>query len=151
MEIKQLICRHKYADRNLMCEHDKARGVFVFRNFCVKCGYESLHEIDEYALYIAAKADSKLSAADVRPVKRGVWRKLLQNDDGTSDYECSACAGFIVDVPDDDLHPLCSYCPNCGADMRNDLVGAQDVCDGDSCQIKYDPDEFFSAERSDGR
>lgn len=31
------------------------------------------------------------------------------------------------------------------------LVEMRDECDGDSCPIKYDPDEFFSAERSDGR
>ena len=103
----------------------------------------------------AMSALFRIPAADVRPVKRGVWRKLLQNNDGTSDYECSACAGLIVDVPDDDLHPLCSYCPNCGADMRevDDLVEVQGECDGDSCPIhfanepKYDPNEFFSAEK----
>ena len=59
MKIKQLICRHEYADKNLTCKHDKERGVFVFRNHCVKCGYEFLHEIDESALYLAAKAESR--------------------------------------------------------------------------------------------
>ena len=71
--------------------------------------------------FIAAMEGIKnFPAADVREVKRGVWRKMLQNDDGTSDYECSACAGIIVDVPDDDEHPLCNFCPNCGADMREE-------------------------------
>ena len=31
------------------------------------------------------------------------------------------------------------------------LVEVQDECDGDSCPIQYSADEFFSAERSDGR
>ena len=59
MKIKQLLCHHKYADKDLMCKHDNERGVYVFRNSCVKCGYETLHEIDEYALYLAAKADAE--------------------------------------------------------------------------------------------
>lgn len=59
-----------------------------------------------------------IQAADVREVVREKWKKILQNNDGTSDYECSACAGLIIDVPDDDEHPLCRYCPNCGAEMR---------------------------------
>lgn len=57
MTFKQIICRHKYDDRNLMCKHDKVRGVFVFRNKCVKCGLESLEEINDYFLYIAAKSE----------------------------------------------------------------------------------------------
>lgn len=56
-------------------------------------------------------------APTVDAVKHGEWKKILQNGDGTSDYECSACLGIIADVPDDDEHPLCSFCPNCGAKM----------------------------------
>ena len=59
MTLKQRLCRHEYADKDLTCKHDKARDVFVFRNRCVKCGLESLHEINEYALYLAAKADAE--------------------------------------------------------------------------------------------
>ena len=50
--------------------------------------------------------------------KEGEWKKILQNGDGTSDYQCSACLGIIMNVPDDDEHPLCSFCPNCGARMK---------------------------------
>ena len=64
------------------------------------------------------KALESIPAADVRPVVRGKWKKMLQNTDGTSDYECSACGGLILDVPDNDEHPLCGYCPNCGAKME---------------------------------
>lgn len=52
-----------------------------------------------------------------RPVRHGRWEKMLQNADGTADYECTACKGLIIDVPDDEEHPLCSYCPSCGAKM----------------------------------
>lgn len=60
---------------------------------------------------------AELPAADVAPVRHGYWKKMLQNADGTSDYECSACKGLVIDVPDDDEHPLCNFCPNCGARM----------------------------------
>ena len=56
--------------------------------------------------------------ADVRPVVRGRWRKIGNNSDGTSDYECSACLGIMMHVPDDDEHPMVSFCSMCGADMR---------------------------------
>lgn len=49
--------------------------------------------------------------------KRGEWKKISNRDDGTADYECSACHGIIIDVPNDDERPLVSYCPMCGARM----------------------------------
>ena len=82
----------------------------------------STHYLNEWdTLGVLAAAD-RIPAADVREVKRGKWKKMLQNADGTSDYECSACAGLILDVPDDDEHPLCRFCPNCGADMREEVM-----------------------------
>ena len=59
---------------------------------------------------------------DVAPVVHGRWKKILRNHDGTSDYECSACLGLILDVPDNDEHELVKYCPNCGCrmDLEND-------------------------------
>ena len=89
-------------------------------------------------------------------------------------YDRVICAGIntalreVQSVPAVDVRPVvlcenCIYLPNgtcripflksdesyCswGRDYRD----AQDECDSDSCPIKYDPDEFFSAERSDGR
>ena len=58
-------------------------------------------------------------AADVRPVVRGEWRKI-SNRENDNDYECTACLGIILDVPEDDEHPLISFCPNCGAEMRKE-------------------------------
>ena len=49
--------------------------------------------------------------------KLGEWKKISSRDDGTADYECSACHGIIIDVPNDDERPLVSYCPMCGARM----------------------------------
>ena len=62
----------------------------------------------------------KLKPAPVREDVEGEWRLVSRNGDGTSDYECTACWGMMCDVPDDDEHDLCSFCPNCGADLRKE-------------------------------
>ena len=49
--------------------------------------------------------------ADVRPVVRGRW---IEYDDDYGAYCCSVCE---QDAPEDTQWP---YCPNCGADMRED-------------------------------
>ena len=66
------------------------------------------------------KQVARIAELEAQLPKEGEWKKILQNSDGTSDYECSACLGIIMDVPDDDEHPLCSYCPNCGARMKGE-------------------------------
>lgn len=58
-----------------------------------------------------------IPAADVRPVVHAEWICIGRNLDGTSDFECSACLGILMDVPDDDEHDLCTFCPACGAKM----------------------------------
>jgi len=62
-------------------------------------------------------AEQRIAELEAQLPKEGEWKKILQNGDGTSDYECSACLGIIMNVPDDDEHPLCSFCQNCGAKM----------------------------------
>ena len=64
--------------------------------------------------------EKHLNELEAQLPKEGYWKKILQNSDGTSDYECSACLGIITNVPDDDEHPLCSFCPNCGAKMKGE-------------------------------
>lgn len=48
-------------------------------------------------------------AADVRPVVRGRWRWVGQ-DQWNDCYECSQCGKMNTDNS--------NFCPNCGADMR---------------------------------
>lgn len=69
-------------------------------------------------LEVARQIAHDMDAADVRSVVHAEWILVGRNLDGTSDFECSACLGMLVDVPDDDEHDLCAFCPNCGADMR---------------------------------
>lgn len=63
--------------------------------------------------------DELIKELEAQLPKEGEWKNILQNGDGTSDYQCSACLGIIMNIPDDDEHPLCSFCPNCGAKMKN--------------------------------
>ena len=58
----------------------------------------------------------KLPAADVRPVVRGKW--VPKNTDGSWRVDtCSACKKDTHYVR---YAPAYNYCPNCGADMRED-------------------------------
>lgn len=50
-------------------------------------------------------------AADVRPVVRGRWRWVGQ-DQWNDCYECSQCGKMNTDNS--------NFCPNCGADMREE-------------------------------
>lgn len=44
------------------------------------------------------------------------WNKI-SNRELDNDYECSACLGILLDVPNDSEHDLNSFCPMCGAKM----------------------------------
>ena len=60
-----------------------------------------------YPSWYAAQV-KKLPAADVRPVVRGKWGK---------DGDCPVCG--CQPWYERDIHTL-NFCPNCGADMRED-------------------------------
>ncbi len=61
---------------------------------------------------------NSIPAADVRPVVRGEW-KPRDLTWGRSYYYCSACEE-TVDMPTAMGIPMFRYCPNCGADMREE-------------------------------
>lgn len=65
----------------------------------------------DYALKTAKKYIKKIPSADVRPVVRGRW---IDYDDDYGAYCCSKCE---KDAPEDIRW---NFCPNCGADMRED-------------------------------
>lgn len=58
---------------------------------------------------IAPENHELAPAADVRPVVRGRWRWVGQ-DQWNDCYECSQCGKMNTDNS--------NFCPNCGADMR---------------------------------
>lgn len=49
MKLRQLLCRHRFADINLKIEIKN--GICMFTNKCVKCGKEYRAEIPEKNLY----------------------------------------------------------------------------------------------------
>ena len=72
---------------------------------------------DAISREVAMSEIGHIPAADVREVVHARWIHVCRSLDGTSDFECSACLGMLLDVPDDDEHDLCAFCPNCGAMM----------------------------------
>ena len=63
-------------------------------------------------------------AADVRPVVRGKWKRVVDftgveafgyKETMIVGYGCNVC-GYEVDVSEGDYN----FCPNCGADMREE-------------------------------
>ena len=57
----------------------------------------------------------KQPAADVAPVVHGQWKENDNFDDGF--WVCSSC-GFVSEATA--AHKLYKFCPNCGADMREE-------------------------------
>lgn len=62
--------------------------------------------------FVLARMIESVPAADVIPVVRGEWRNYGENC-----LVCSACNKYFIARGDQyDFR----FCPNCGADMRND-------------------------------
>lgn len=60
-------------------------------------------------------------AANVAPVRHGRW-KPFDTTYGRSVYYCTACEHSAV-VPTALGKPIFNYCPTCGADMREQVIG----------------------------
>lgn len=57
-------------------------------------------------------------AADVRPVVRGKWVKIRTHDGGV--WKSIACSNCKYEPWFSSAEPLYNFCPNCGADMREE-------------------------------
>lgn len=71
-----------------------------------------------------------LSAADVKPVKRGKWIPVTN---GRGGHECSECHDYAPSYQVG-MEYLANYCPNCGADMREPKQNVLE-CECDTCRI----------------
>lgn len=87
------------------------------------CGY-----LDNDMLNRLEIATRKIPAADVRPVVRGKW--LTGNDNprtyGRIRAMCGRCGAFaLADMVNAGSYKerLSNFCPNCGADMREENNG----------------------------
>lgn len=65
---------------------------------------------------VDTKDIDSIPAADVRPVVRGTWVGI--DDFPHEDWECDHC-GCVVGNTDDPWNYY-HFCPNCGADMREE-------------------------------
>lgn len=75
--------------------------------------------LDEYPLLQRdrlTRTIDDIPAADVRPVVRGTWVGI--DDFPHEDWECDHC-GCVVGNTDDPWNYY-HFCPNCGADMREE-------------------------------
>ena len=72
----------------------------------------------------AQRVIANIPAADVRPVVRGKWIQTTQPM-GWRDEDCAECSvcgeDFVLDEwAMDEFTNLMNFCPNCGADMREE-------------------------------
>lgn len=60
-----------------------------------------------------------IPAADVREVKRGKW--IIETSRTYFEVRCSECGiKSYVHIEDEDTISYANFCPNCGADMREE-------------------------------
>ena len=68
----------------------------------------------------AIRADIEtIPTADVRPVVRGKWSKELHPSVKYNQFRCSVCGKFSGHDEEGWIWKP-NYCPNCGADMREE-------------------------------
>ena len=89
-------------------EREAALALAESEEYLTPDGDEIYHE------YIPVSAVKSIPAADVRPVVRGEWQFHMFTANSWG-YECRVCH-TTWDTPT-------NYCPNCGADMREDTDG----------------------------
>ena len=59
-----------------------------------------------------------IPAADVRPVVRGKWKDAMQSCNDSPHVKCSVCGEYYWRY-----FKKFNFCPNCGADMREEQDG----------------------------
>ena len=96
----------------------------ISRQAAIEAVSESLRNIFEEHDDVARKIINKVPSAE--PVqKRGRWERhnTYRGDDTSGyidpDWRCSAC-GKQANVNEWFMYDLTDFCPNCGADMRED-------------------------------
>jgi hypothetical protein len=81
--------------------------------------FESRITTAKRAVQTYADEIAKLPAADVRPVVRGKWIKELHPNVRYYQYKCSICGEFSGHDSEGWIWEP-NFCPNCGADMREE-------------------------------
>lgn len=85
--------------------------------------YQRNRRIQVTLRQILESNDSQYQAADVRPVVRGKWIDRYDKYYGWNMWACSACGEeFVLTDGTPDMNEY-HFCPNCGADMREEQDG----------------------------
>ena len=77
------------------------------------------HNPNTARMAISFAAVNSVPAADVRPVVRAHWtdRRTIEHD---GEWYCTACGKEITIYMGADREDRYNFCPNCGADMREE-------------------------------
>lgn len=101
---------HDEVEREVICDSCKGELCYEKVKDAHWCMYEALQRAATAITALLARAEAaEKKSADVRPVVRGRWRWVGQ-DQWNDCYECSQCGKMNTDNS--------NFCPNCGADMR---------------------------------
>jgi len=93
--------------------------------------YEVVHKIHEdeenFILetiipYCEEVSEMKISKSELKDIlvryyRKGKWEFVMDNGNGTSDYQCSNCLSIIRDVENNN-RSMFRYCPLCGCKME---------------------------------
>ena len=81
--------------------------------------YQRNRRIQATIRQILESNDAKYERADVRPVVRGKWKVSVHKT--YYDVSCSVCGiNSFFQVDEKDSVSYANFCPNCGADMREE-------------------------------
>lgn len=98
---------------------------YISRNAAIEAMYKDAEANPNHTFWTSQfEALRDIPAADVRPVLRGKWIQTTQPM-GWRDEECAECSvcgeDFVLDEwAMDEFTNLMNFCPNCGADMREE-------------------------------
>ena len=98
---------------------------YISREAAIEAMYKDAEAHPDHTFWTSQhEALMDIPAADVRPVLRGKWIQTTQPM-GWRDEECAECSvcgeDFVLDEwAMDEFTNLMNFCPNCGADMREE-------------------------------
>ena len=101
-------------------------GDYISREAAKEAAWENIinNVVEEqgmygYLVHLVDKVFDAIPAADVRPVRRGKWtdHRTIEHD---GEWWCTACGKEITIYMGADRKDRYPFCPNCGADMREE-------------------------------
>lgn len=95
-------------------------GDYISRADAIEAMYKDAEAHPDHTFWTTQhEALRNIPAADVRPVRRGKWTIELHPNVHYNQYKCSICGEFSGHDSEGWIWKP-NYCPNCGADMREE-------------------------------